>query len=47
MLVLRYLLSWRVDQIAEYLEIPENTVSVTIHRTLERLQQHWPQPQED
>ena len=47
MLVLRYLLSWRVDQIAEYLEIPDNTVSVTIHRTLERLHQEWPQPQED
>jgi RNA polymerase sigma-70 factor (ECF subfamily) len=42
MLVLRYLLGWRVNQIAEYLEIPENTVSVTIHRTLKRLRQQWP-----
>ena len=42
MLVLRYLLGWRVNQIAAYLEVPENTVSVTIHRTLERLRQRWP-----
>lgn len=41
-LVLRYLLGWRVNQIAGYLEIPENTVSVTIHRSLERLRQQWP-----
>ena len=47
MLVLRYLLVWRVNQIAEYMEIPENTVSVNIHRTLEQLRQHWPQLQED
>jgi RNA polymerase sigma-70 factor (ECF subfamily) len=44
MLVLRYLLDWRVKQIAAYLEIPENTVSVSIHRTLERLRQQWPEP---
>jgi RNA polymerase sigma-70 factor (ECF subfamily) len=41
-LVLRYLLGWRVNQVAEYLEIPENTVSVTIRRTLERLRKQWP-----
>ena len=41
-LVLRYLLGWRVNQVAAYLEIPENTVSVTIRRALERLRQHWP-----
>ena len=41
-LVLRYLLGWRVNQIAEYLEIPENNLSATIHRTLERLRQQWP-----
>lgn len=46
-LALRYLLGWRVNQIAEYLEIPENTVSVIIHRALERLRQQWPQPQKD
>jgi RNA polymerase sigma-70 factor (ECF subfamily) len=47
MIVLRYLLDWRVNQIAAYLEIPENTVSVNIHRTLEQLRQNWPQSQED
>jgi RNA polymerase sigma-70 factor (ECF subfamily) len=42
-LVLRYLLGWQVNQIAACLELPENSVSVTIHRTLERLRQQWPQ----
>jgi RNA polymerase sigma-70 factor (ECF subfamily) len=46
-LVLRYLLGWQVKQVATYLDIPENTVSVTIHRTLERLRQRWPQSQEN
>ncbi len=46
MLVLRYLLDWRIRQIGEYLQIPENTVSVTIHRTLVRLQRDWPQEKE-
>jgi RNA polymerase sigma-70 factor (ECF subfamily) len=41
-LTLRYLLGWRVNQIAEYLEIPENNISATIHRSLERLCEHWP-----
>jgi RNA polymerase sigma-70 factor, ECF subfamily len=47
MIVLRYLLDWRVRQIGEYLEIPENTVSVTIRRALARLQRDWPQGKED
>jgi RNA polymerase sigma-70 factor, ECF subfamily len=47
MLVLRYLLDWRVNQIATYLEIPVNTVSVNIHRTLDQLRHQWPQSQED
>jgi RNA polymerase sigma-70 factor (ECF subfamily) len=47
MLTLRYLLGWRVNQIADYLDVPENTISVTIHRTLDRLQQAWPQPLEN
>lgn len=46
MLVLRYLLDWRINQISEYLEIPENTVSVTIRRTLARLQRDWPRAKE-
>ena len=41
-LVLRYLLDWRVNQIGEYLQIPENTVSVTIRRALWQLHQEWP-----
>jgi RNA polymerase sigma-70 factor, ECF subfamily len=41
-LTLRYLLGWRVNQIAAYLEIPENNLSATIHRSLERLREHWP-----
>jgi len=40
-LTLRYLLGWRVNQIAEYLEISENNVSAIIHRSLERLREHW------
>ncbi len=46
MLVLRYLLGWRVNQIAEYLSVPENTVSVAIRRALARLQNQWPAPEE-
>lgn len=42
MLVLRYLLDWRVNQIGEYLQISENTVSVTIRRALWQLNQEWP-----
>lgn len=46
MLVLRYLLDWRIRQIGEYLGLPENTVSVTIRRALARLQRDWPQKKE-
>lgn len=46
MLTLRYLLDWRVCQISDYLGIAENTVSVTIRRSLERLQRAWPQGKE-
>jgi len=45
-LVLRYLLDWRVNQIGEFLGIPENTVSVNIRRGLARLQQEWPADKE-
>ena len=41
-LVLRYLLGWRVNEIGEFLEIKENTVSVYIRRALKRLRQSWP-----
>ncbi len=45
-LVLRYFLGWRVNQIGEYLQISENTVSVTIHRTLAQLNREWPDERE-
>lgn len=38
MLVLRYILGWRVNRIAAHLNLPDNTVSVTIGRSLKRLQ---------
>jgi RNA polymerase sigma-70 factor (ECF subfamily) len=41
-LVLRYLLNWKVQQISQYLEIPENTISVTIRRSLEKIRASWP-----
>ena len=37
MLVQRYLLGWRVNQIAAHLGMPQNTVSATIRRALLRL----------
>lgn len=46
MLVLRYFLGWRVNQIGEFLKIPENTVSVTIHRGIMQLQTEWPEEKE-
>lgn len=46
MLVLRYMLGWQVRQIATHLEMNENTVTVSIKRTLKNLQRNWSQPQE-
>ena len=46
MLVLRYMLGWQIKQVAEHLEMSENNVSVTIRRTLQRLQRDWTQLQE-
>lgn len=45
-LVLRYMLGWKVKQVAEYLGASENNISVTIRRTLQRLQHDWSQLQE-
>jgi RNA polymerase sigma-70 factor (ECF subfamily) len=45
-LILRYLLNWKIKQIAGYMDFPENTVSVYIHRALERLRQTWPADKE-
>jgi DNA-directed RNA polymerase specialized sigma24 family protein len=38
---LRYVLDWRVNQIAAHLGISENNVSVTIHRLLTTLHDEW------
>jgi RNA polymerase sigma-70 factor (ECF subfamily) len=43
MLVLRYILGWQIKQIAAYLQMNENNVSVTIRRALKSLQRDWPQ----
>jgi len=40
-LVLRYLVGWRVNEIASYMGTTENKVSVTIHRTISRLRENW------
>jgi RNA polymerase sigma-70 factor, ECF subfamily len=40
-LVLRYMLGWRVNEVALHLDMTENNVSVTIHRTLSRLREKW------
>jgi RNA polymerase sigma-70 factor (ECF subfamily) len=40
-IVLRYLLGWRVNEIARHLGASENKVSVSLHRTLSRLREKW------
>ena len=42
LLILRYVLGWRVKDIGEHLDIQENTVSVQIKRSLQKLRQDWP-----
>jgi len=42
-LVLRYMLGWRVKDIAAHVSQNENTVSVTIRRTLASLRREWQQ----
>jgi RNA polymerase sigma-70 factor (ECF subfamily) len=39
MLVLRYMLAWRVKDIAAHLDVPDNTVSQTILRALKKVRQ--------
>jgi RNA polymerase sigma-70 factor (ECF subfamily) len=41
MLVLRYMLDWKVKDIASYLRKEENTVSVSIKRCLEQIRHDW------
>jgi RNA polymerase sigma-70 factor (ECF subfamily) len=45
-LTLRYMLGWRVNEVAAFLQIPDNTVSVVIRRALERLRREWPADEE-
>ncbi len=40
-LLLRYMLGWKVKEIAGYLDKEENTVSVYIQRCLEQIRQAW------
>lgn len=40
-IVLRYILGWRVKDIGKYLDIAENTVSATISRSLKQLKKKW------
>jgi RNA polymerase sigma-70 factor (ECF subfamily) len=41
LLVLRYILGWRVKEVAEYLRMEENTISVYIKRCLEQIRDEW------
>jgi RNA polymerase sigma-70 factor (ECF subfamily) len=41
MLVLRYMLGWQVKNIASYINMEENTVSVYIRRSLEQIRRNW------
>lgn len=41
MLVLRYMIGWPVKQIAQHLNMEENTVSVYIRRSLEQIRHNW------
>lgn len=41
MLVLRYMLGWQVKQIASFLRMEENTVSVYLRRSLEQIRRDW------
>jgi RNA polymerase sigma-70 factor (ECF subfamily) len=40
-LVLRYMLEWKVNQIAVHMGLSENYVSVIMHRTLADLREQW------
>lgn len=40
-LILRYVLGWKVIQIAKYLHKEDNTVTVYIRRCLEQIRQDW------
>jgi RNA polymerase sigma-70 factor (ECF subfamily) len=40
-IVLRYLLGWRVHDIARHMGASENRISVSLHRTLSKLREKW------
>jgi RNA polymerase sigma-70 factor (ECF subfamily) len=42
-LVLRYILGWRVQEIGHHLDMKENTVSVYIRRSIKYLRREWPE----
>jgi RNA polymerase sigma-70 factor (ECF subfamily) len=41
MVILRYLLGWRVNDIARHMGATENRISVSLHRTLSKLREQW------
>lgn len=41
-LILRHMLGWKVKEIAQLLNTDENNVSVSLHRAIKQIQQHWP-----
>lgn len=41
MITLRYILGWRVKDIGTFMEIPENTVSVTLRRAFKKIRNEW------
>jgi RNA polymerase sigma-70 factor (ECF subfamily) len=43
-IILRYLLGWRVNDIARHIGVSENKVSVSLHRTLSKLREKWTEP---
>ena len=44
-LTLRYMLGWRIGDIARHLGVSEDSISVAVHRTLAKLRQRWPEQQ--
>ncbi len=44
-LTLRYMLGWRIGEIAAHLGLTQNSVSVTIHRLLAKLREQWNEQQ--
>jgi RNA polymerase sigma-70 factor (ECF subfamily) len=43
MVILRYLLGWRVNDVAAHLDMAENTVSVSLRRALAKMREAWPE----